>query len=250
MPLTPDSTKNKPFMAHVFGNLERASEEILNLKEQTLARLLDIKKAVKKALYSVSTLKSDSDIDGLSSLFKESFGTIQGSPSSANISKINIGSCSAKPVLNWESPAEGSTCLPWIQAASTGVASAKHQTSPSSSPAFISIQSAARPLDKAEILPTETKCCPTCQHSPNPEEKVLTTATLTYNGETRCHNTNRELSVLEVQRDREGTTNTVTERTDPFGNRAYSSRTSTVITAPPEAPTGAAGLRAPTYQVL
>jgi hypothetical protein len=58
--------------AHVFGDLERASEEVMNLKEQTLARLLDIEDAIKKALYSVSTLKSDSDIAGLSGLFKES----------------------------------------------------------------------------------------------------------------------------------------------------------------------------------
>lgn len=242
MPLTPDSASNKPSMAHVFGNLERASEEILNLKEQTLARLLDIEKAIKKALYSVSTLKSESDIAGLSSLFKESFGAVQGTPSSATMSKISIGSCNAKPVLNWESPAEGSTS-PRIQAAGTEVASAKHQSSPSSSPAFISIQSAARPPNKAEILPTEAKCCPTCQQSPKPEEKFLTTATLTCNRETRggqkesCCNPRRELSVLKVQTDHEGNTTTVTERTDPFGNRVYSSRTSTVIIAPPEAST-------------
>lgn len=244
MPLTPDSAKNKLSMAHVFGNLERASKEILNLKEQTLARLLDIEEAIKKALYSVSTLKSESDIAGLSSLFKESFGKVQGSPSSANISKISIGSCRAKPVLNWESPAEGSTSLPWIQAAITGEASAKHQTSSSTSPAFISIQSAARPLDKAEIFPPQTKCCPTCQQNPNPEEKFLTTATLTCNGETRggqkepCHKPKRELSVLEVQTDYKGNTITVTKRTDPFGNRVSSSRNSTVITAPTEASTG------------
>lgn len=244
MPLTPDSATNKPSMAHVFGNLERASEEILNLKEQTLARLLDIEEAIKKALYSVSTLKSESDIAGLSSLFKESFDVVQGTPSSATMSKITIGSCRAKPVLNWESPAEGSTSLPRIQAAGTEVASAKHQSSPSFSPAFISIQSAARPPDKAEILPTETKCCPTCQQSPKPEEKFLTTATLTCNRAMRggqkesCCNPRRELSVLKVQTDHEGNTTTVTERTDPFGNRVYSSRTSTVIIAPPEASTG------------
>lgn len=244
MPLTPDSAKNKPSMAHVFGNLERASEEILTLKEQTLARLLDIEEAIRKALYSVSTLKSESDIAGLSTLFKESFSTVQGSPSSANISNISVGSCRAEPVLNWESPAEGSTPVPWIQAARPGVASANHQTSSASSPAFISIQSAARPPDKAEILPPETKGCPTCQLSPKLEEKFLTTATLTCNGETRggrkepCHHPRRELSVLEVQTDQEGNAVTVTERTDPFGNRVYSSRTSTVITAPPDAPTG------------
>ena len=62
--------------AHVFGDLERASEEIMHLKEQTLARLLDIEDAIKKALCAVSTLKSDSDIAGLSGLFKESLGKV------------------------------------------------------------------------------------------------------------------------------------------------------------------------------
>ena len=66
-------------MAHAFGDLERASEEIMNLKEQTLARLLDIDDAIKKALYSVSTLKSHSDIAGLSGLFKESLRKMHGS---------------------------------------------------------------------------------------------------------------------------------------------------------------------------
>ncbi|XP_056440184.1 xin actin-binding repeat-containing protein 1-like [Gadus chalcogrammus] len=65
--------------AHVFGDLERTSEEVKNLKEQTLARLLDIEDAIKKALYSVSTLKSDSDIAGLSGLFKESLRKVHGS---------------------------------------------------------------------------------------------------------------------------------------------------------------------------
>lgn len=241
MPSTTDTAGNKASMAHVFGNLERASEEILNLKEQTLARLVDIEEAIKKALYSVSTLKSESDIAGLSSLLKESFGTNQGSPSSANISKISVGSCTAKPMLNWETPAEESGPLQGTPPASTGVASAKHQTSPS--PAFISIQSAARQADRAQVVPPETKICPTCQHSPKTEEKFLTTATLTCNGEKggrkeSCHSPKRELSVLEVQTDHEGNTIAVSERTDPFGNRVYSSRASTIIPTPPEASMG------------
>lgn len=237
MPLTPDSTENQPSMAHVFGNLQRASEEILNLKEQTLARLLDVEEAIKKALYSVSTLKSEADIAGLSNLFKESLATVQGSPSSANITQ---SSCRATLGWSWETPAEGSR----IRVASPGVASAKQQASPPSSPAFISIQSAARPLDRADILSPKTKCCPTCQHRPGAKEKFLTTATLTCNGETTggqkepCPKPGRELSVLEVQTDHEGNSVTVTERTDPHGNRIYSSTTSTVITAAPEALTG------------
>ncbi|XP_056869382.1 xin actin-binding repeat-containing protein 1-like [Takifugu flavidus] len=227
-PSTTHSVGTKLSMEHVFGNLERASEEILNLKEQTLARLVDIEAAIKKALYSVSTLKSESDIAGLSSLLKESMGTDQGSPSAANISKISIGSYRAKPVLKWETPAEESGPLQGIQPASTGV---KHQPSPSPSPNFISIQSAARQTP-------ESKICPTCLQSPKTEEKFLTTATLTCNGERRgqeesCYNHKREVSVLEVQTDHKGNTITVTERTDPFGNRVYSSRAS-IIPVPPE----------------
>lgn len=227
-PSTTHSVGTKPSMEHVFGNLERASEEILNLKEQTLTRLVDIEAAIKKALYSVSTLKSESDISGLSSLLKESMGTDQGSPSAANISKISIGSYRANPVLKWKTPAGESGPLQGIQPASTGV---KHQPNPSPSPNFISIQSAARQTP-------ESKICPACQQIPKTEEKFLTTATLTCNGERRgreesCHNPKREVSVLEVQTDHKGNTITVTERTDPFGNRVYSSRAS-IIPVPPE----------------
>lgn len=227
-PSTTHSVETKPSMEHVFGNLERAREEILNLKEQTLARLVDIEAAIKKALYSVSTLKSESDIASLSSLLKESMGTDQGTPSTANIRKISTGSYRAKPVLKLETPAEESGPLQGIQPASTGV---KHQPSPSPSPNFISIQSAARQTP-------ESKICPACQQSPKTEEKFLTTATLICNGERRgqeesCHNPKREVSVLEVQTDHKGNTITVTERTDPFGNRVYSSRAS-IIPVPPE----------------
>ncbi|XP_076617872.1 xin actin-binding repeat-containing protein 1 [Chaetodon auriga] len=256
LPLTRD-TESKSSMAHVFGDLERASEEIMNLKEQTLARLMDIEESIKKALYSVSALKSDSDIAGLSCLFKESLGAVQGSPSSGNISKISIGSSRTKSLPKQERPiAQGSTVQPETKTASVEVAFAKQQASPPSSPAFISIQSAARKTDK-----TETTICPTCQHNPTTEEKFRTTKTLTCNspaqnrkGDPRKEGQKqssynppkpkRELSVLEVQTDGEVNsvmgTKTVTEnyeRTDSLGNRFYSSKTSTVITAQPDTKT-------------
>lgn len=256
-----DNSESKSSMAHVFGDLERASEEIMNLKEQTLARLMDIEGAIKKALYSVSTLKSDSDIAGLSSLFKESLGTVQGSPSSANISKISIGSSRTKPVPTQEGPATQETAAqPGSRATNTEAAFTK-RASPPSSPAFISIQSAAKQMNKPERLPTGTKVCPTCQHSPKTEEKFRTTKTLTCNspaqnrkGDPReggqqqpAYNQlgpKRELSVLEVQTDSGGHsirgTKTVTEnyeRTDNLGNRFYSSKTSTVFTTQPETTT-------------
>lgn len=266
LPLMRDNTESQSSMAHVFGDLERASEEIMNLKEQTLARLMDIEGAIKKALYSVSTLKSDSDIVGLSCLFKESLGTVQGN--SGNISKLSIGSSRTKCPT-----AQGNTALP--VSPSIEVTSAKQHASPPSSPAFISIQSAARKTDKTELLPPETTACPTCQHSPKTEEKFRTTKTLACNSPAQNRkrdprkggqkqsshsplNPKRELSVLEVQTDREGNsimgTKTVTEnyeRTDNFGNRFYSSKTSTVVTAQPETATasGQAVVSPATYQV-
>ncbi|XP_071661451.1 xin actin-binding repeat-containing protein 1 isoform X2 [Patagioenas fasciata] len=136
----------------VFGDLERASAEIIHLKEQTLARLLDIEEAIRKALCSVSSLKSESDIAGLSGLFKESLGSTQSSASSSNIRKISIVSSKAKQ--------EGTT-LETGEAASVGGAKVEEKTeatkaelevprlvqsrgSSPSSPSFITIESAAR----------------------------------------------------------------------------------------------------------
>lgn len=270
-----DNAESKSSMAHVFGDLERASEEIMYLKEQTLARLMDIEGAIKKALYSVSTLKSDSDIVDLSCLFKESLGTVQGSPSSANISKISIGSSRTKSVPIQESPAvHETTALP----GGTGnneVASAKQRISPPSSPAFISIQSAARQTEKTEAPPPGTNFCPTCQQSPKTEEKFQTTKTPKCNSPDQNRQRDprkegqkksfynplhpkRELSILEVQTNHDGKsirgTKTVKEnyeRTDNFGNRFYSSKTSTVIAAQPETTTstGQTVVSPTTYQV-
>lgn len=272
LPVLRDNRESKSPMAHVFGDLERASEEIINLKEQTLARLLDIEEAIKKALYSVSTLKSDTDIAGLSSLFKESMGTVQASPPSGTISKISIESSRTKPLKKEEGPSTN-RLRPDSQSTSHEWTSAKQRASPPSSPAFISIQSAARKTDKPERLPPESTTCPTCQHSPKTEEKFRTTKTLQCNspapnrkrdprkgGQQKpacCPiNPRRELSVLEVQTINEESilgTKTVTEnyeRTDAGGNRFYSS-SKTVVTAQPEttSTTGRVVISPPMYEV-
>ncbi|CAJ1082087.1 xin actin-binding repeat-containing protein 1-like isoform X1 [Xyrichtys novacula] len=213
---TRESTESKSSMAHVFGDLERASEEIMNLKEQTLAKLIDIEETIRKALYSVSTLKSDSDIAGLSSLFKESLGTAH--PSSGNISKISIESSRTKSQTARERPATmGNTALP-VEHSSNVLPSSKHQTSPPSSPAFISIQSAARKTDKKEPPLKDNTMCLACQHNQKTEEKFRTTKTLTCNSPAQNRKKdprkggkkgssqdqrkpNRELSVLDVQTD-------------------------------------------------
>ncbi|KAM7123663.1 xin actin-binding repeat-containing protein 1 [Ciconia maguari] len=150
--LAKEDTDSVSSVELVFGDLERASAEIIHLKEQTLARLVDIEEAIKKALYSVSSLKSESDIAGLSGLFKESLGNTQSSVSSSNIRKISIVSSKAKQ--------EGIT-LETGEAASVEGAKVAEKTegtkaelevphliqsriSSPSSPSYISIESAAR----------------------------------------------------------------------------------------------------------
>ncbi|NXU57722.1 XIRP1 protein, partial [Turnix velox] len=150
--LSKEDTDSLSSMELVFGDLERASAEIIHLKEQTLARLLDIEEAIRKALYSVSSLRSESDIAGLSGLFKESLGSSQSSVSSSNIRKISIVSSKAK---------QEETTLEAGEAASGGgakVATKNEVTkaelgiprviqsrgSSPSSPSYISIESAAR----------------------------------------------------------------------------------------------------------
>ncbi|CAL9698052.1 unnamed protein product [Knipowitschia caucasica] len=229
-------------MAHVFGDLARASEEITHLKEQTLARLLDIEESIKKALLSVSNLKSESDIAGLSSLFKESLGGVQTPAYSGNISTISIGSSRIKAQDSVFNTNENE---------SSEVGSPK-QPSPTSSPAFISI-SAARKSD----IPPETTFCSSCRSVPKPEEKFRTTKTLTchspsqvkkgdprHGGKKPCPpKPKREVSMLEVQTDPKGTKtshacpSTITEnyeRTDTFGNKFYSTKTSTVLNTEPQ----------------
>ncbi|NXX84242.1 XIRP1 protein, partial [Urocolius indicus] len=136
-----------------FGDLERASAEIIHLKEQTLARLLDIEEAIKKALYSVSSLKSESDIAGLSGLFKESLGTTQSSASSSsNISNISIVSSKAKQEGNSLETGEAASVEGAREAGKTEVTKTElevpHPVQPRvgspSSPSYISIESAAR----------------------------------------------------------------------------------------------------------
>ncbi|XP_055363695.1 LIM domain-containing protein isoform X2 [Betta splendens] len=244
-PVLKENTESK--VLHVFGDLERASEEIMTLKEQTLARLVDIEEAIKKALYSVSALKCEADIVGLSCLFKESLGKAKDSPPSGNISKISIGSSRTKsPPAQGDSASKGSTALAAGGGAGPEAGAAKQRSGSPSSPAFISIQSTAR-----KAPPAEASTCAACRHGSGSEgEKFRTTKTLTCNSPApnRKRQPKAEVSVLEVQTDADGSgvvgARTVTEnyeRTDSLGNRFYSSKTSTVITAPPETTAASTG---------
>ncbi|XP_069585890.1 xin actin-binding repeat-containing protein 1 [Ranitomeya imitator] len=130
-----------------YEDLERASAEIKHLKEQTLTKIFEIEETIKKALYAVSNLKSDSDIVSLSSLFRESLGTSTNTTS--NIRKISIVSSKAKAekptqlfqeknteVANQDKTENKKSELD----VTTGVSSRLSPTSPS----FITIESAAR----------------------------------------------------------------------------------------------------------
>ncbi|NXW53297.1 XIRP1 protein, partial [Eurystomus gularis] len=164
--LTKEDTDNVSSVELVFGDLERASAEIIHLKEQTLARLLDIEEAIKKALYSVSNLKSESDIAGLSGLFKESLGNTQNSVSSSNIRKISIVSSKAKQegiTSETEEAAsvEGAKVAEKIEVTKSELEVPRlvqSRVSSPSSPSYISIESAAR-------KPAES---PKTAHSPWP----------------------------------------------------------------------------------
>ncbi len=224
-------------MEVAFEDLEKAGAEIIRLKDQTLARLMDIEEAIKKALYSVSTLKSDSDIVGLSGLFRESMVAVQGSPPSGNIRKISIGSS--------KSPKAQSQIEKIVSGQSTTHKRPELFIPTTASPSFISIQSAARkptespspqisPLKEEPKEETKLQCC--CSV---PSDRRQCSAAK--GAPSSPANPQRQVSVLEVQtrpeEERVIGTKTISEnyeRTDSFGNKFYSSKTSTVVTTQPE----------------
>ncbi|XP_059390506.1 xin actin-binding repeat-containing protein 1-like isoform X2 [Carassius carassius] len=241
---TPSKPEMMSSMEVAFGDLEKAGTEIIYLKDQTLARLMDIEEAIKKALYSVSTLKSDSDILGLSGLFRESMVTIQGSSPSGNIRKISIGSSKSPKAQNriGKMVSEQSTTR---KSPELFIPTTKQRSASPTSPSFISIQSAARkpselpssqnsPLKEEPKEETKLQCCCSvpsdrrqCSVAKGPSSSPVISQ--------------RQVSVLEVQTkpEEEGVIGTKTisenyERKDCFGNKFYSSKTSTVVTTQPE----------------
>ncbi|MBN3303175.1 XIRP1 protein, partial [Amia calva] len=239
-----DETESMSSVEVVFGDLERASEEIMNLKEQTLARLMDIEEAIKKALYSVSNLKSESDIAGLSGLFKESLGTEQ-STGSNNIRKICIASSKAKMETGGAHTNEDAVSEK-VQKPGLEIPVIKPRASSPSSPSYISIQSAAR---KPTELPKDEQ-----PSSAAPEKgAVAHSQSHRVNPSPICSplSQRRQKSVLEVKTVPEPAgivgTKTVTEKyeeTDCFGNRFISSKTSTIVTKQSETKTSS------TYEVV
>lgn len=235
-----------------FGDLEKASKEIMNLKEQTLAKLIDIEEAIRKALYSVSNLKSEADIAGLSGLFNESLNTEQSCPATNNIRKISIVSSKAKTDKVKQS--SGTKMKEFSDLSKTSEAApelapilnkspVKQCMSSPSSPSFISIHSAARRPAEQPTSPKTSTFKPkkeACRKSLNGvnSEVDQSKASGPSNQFSSPVSPRRKVSVLEVQTVPEAAagvigTKTVSEKyeeTDCFGNKYVSSKTSTFVT--------------------
>lgn len=213
-----------------FEDLEKASKEIMNLKEQTLAKLLDIEEAIKKALYSVSNLKSEADIAGLSGLFDESLKSEQILQPANNIRKISIVSSKAKS-NQIKDTSDGNPTKP----DAPGQVRKKpliRQSSSQSSPSFISIHSAARKPAEQLKSPMSTFKPKTDANTDMRQESAAECSKVNHNPP------QRKVSVLEVKTVPEQPvgiigTKTVSEtyeETDGFGNVFVSSTKSTFVT--------------------
>ncbi|KAM5233415.1 xin actin-binding repeat-containing protein 1 isoform 1-T1 [Hipposideros larvatus] len=172
--------KPEPSVQQAFGELTRVSAEVARLKEQTLARLLDIEEAVHKALSSMSSLQPEANTRGQS----------QGPPKDHSACKVSVmdssrarPNCSVQEVRGQTAVKSQTkvTCHTEVQsqakvrhhteargqAASTAPSTRRLETlredsgfpqvlpssrdSPSS-PTFISIESATRKLAEAPSL--------------------------------------------------------------------------------------------------
>ncbi|KAF1383381.1 hypothetical protein PFLUV_G00131320 [Perca fluviatilis] len=236
-----------------FEDLEKASKEIMNLKEQTLAKLLDIEEAIKKALYSVSNLKSEADIAGLSGLFDESLKSEQNLQPTNNIRKISIVSSKAKSgQIKEVSDVNMQTVLdssPSKQEVRRQVPNKPiiRQSSSQSSPSFISIHSAARKPAEQPKSPMSTfkpktegnsQSCHDAKSDSGQESAAAAAAAAAEPSKNGLSPAQRKVSVLEVKTVPEqpaGIVGTKTvsetyEETDGFGNVFVSSVTSTVVT--------------------
>ncbi|XP_061589021.1 xin actin-binding repeat-containing protein 1 isoform X2 [Cololabis saira] len=245
-----------------FEDLERASKEIRKLKDQTLSKLLDIEETIKKALYSVSNLKSEADIAGLSGLFDESFKSEQDLQPAGNIRKISIGSNKSKLGCTKETTDVEPSLSKKENKQVHGkplVRQSSSQSSPSS-PSFISIQSARKPAEPPKQVlstfkPTAEDTSQSCNDAHHVSESAATEPPKI--PPSPAH----EISVLEVKAVPEqpaGIIGTKTvretyEESDGFGNVFVSSTTSTIVTNNPEseAPALFEVVRSPTrYEVM
>lgn len=219
-----------------FEDLEKASKEIMNLKEQTLAKLLDIEEAIKKALFSVSNLKSEADIAGLSGLFDESLKSEQSLQPANNIRKISIVSSKAKSSQIKETTDGNLQTVPVSNLSKQETPRPVHnkpliRQSSQSSPSFISIHSAAR-------KPAQQPKSPMSTFKPKTDNSDLGQESASGYSKNGHSPAQRKISVLEVKTIPEQPvgiigTKTVSEtyeESDGFGNTFVSSMKSTFVT--------------------
>lgn len=232
-----DDVESISSVESAFEDLEKASMDIINLKEQTLAKLLEIEEAIKKALYSVSNLKSEADISGLSGLFSESLNADNVSPNTKNIRKISIESSKAKPV---QVQRTDNRCLPKEVPHVHQVQMGKPCSNVPCSPSFISIHSAARkPVESPTSIQPHSDS-PKATDQPNAGSPFRQSSPEKSSASHVCSppSPRRKVSVLEVQRIPEVAsgiigTKTVSEKyeeIDCFGNTYFSSKRSTFVT--------------------
>lgn len=225
-----------------FEDLEKASKEIMDLKEQTLVKLLEIEETIKKALYSVSNLKSEADIAGLSGLFDESLRSEQHVQPTNKIRKISIVSSKAKSGQVKEAANTVSDSSPSKQEEAGHVQKKPliRQSSSQSSPSFISIHSAARkPAEQLKsnmsTFKPKTDGLESCPDANGDVRQVSATAEPSNDTNNSAQ---RKVSVLQVKTVPDQPagiigTKTVSEtyeETDSFGNVFVSSVTSTFVT--------------------
>ncbi|XP_056149787.1 xin actin-binding repeat-containing protein 1 [Lampris incognitus] len=244
-----DEIESTSSVETAFEDLEKASREIIILKEQTLAKLLDIEEAIKKALYSVSNLKSEADIAGLSGLFDESLKSEQSCHPTNNIRKISIVSSKVKteqiketPQVNVKEALASSPSKPEGTPTQVKNKTLIRQSSAPSSPSFISIHSAAKkPTEQYKSLTSTAKSKGDGNSQSHQGNGDLGQTTGAAEFSNNFHNSacpQRKVSVLEVKAIPEPPagifgTKTVSEtyeETDGFGNTFVSSKTSTFVT--------------------
>ncbi|XP_016133840.1 xin actin-binding repeat-containing protein 1-like isoform X1 [Sinocyclocheilus grahami] len=238
-----DDVESISSVESAFEDLEKASMDIINLKEQTLAKLSEIEEAIKKALYSVSNLKSEADIAELSGLFSESLNADNVSPNNKNLRKISIVSSKAKPVQSKQVQGTDNRCLPKEvphQHQVHQVQVGKPCSNAPCSPSFISIHSAARkPVESPTSLqPHSDK--PKANDQPNAGSTFKPSSPEKSSASHVCSppSPRRKVSILEAQRVPEVAsgiigTKTVSEKYEEiycFGNTYLSSKRSTFVT--------------------
>eukprot|EP00061_Rhincodon_typus_P018467 g47644.t1 len=253
-----DELESLSSMELVFEDLERASMEIIYLKEQTLAKLLHIEESIKKALYSVSNLKSESDIVGLSGLFRESLGVASSSPS-GNIKKISLVSSKSSAEKAKERK-EDQHAAPLSPKATTynDILCNGHQSDTAEKAKHEAVGSKnSVPKDTNELIQTENR---NGNNIANINDSALNASTgvIPLSGfkgnvfeRTQTPVPQRSKSVVEFKTGPDGGeivgTKTVMEKyeeIDRFGNKIITSKTSTTVTKQSESRTSS------TYEVV